>query len=85
MSSILTNNGAMVALQTLKTINSDLVKTQSLISTARKSPLPRTMRLSGHLQGDGTDVKGFKGISDSLSLGNDRRRRSSGVGNDHGA
>ena len=29
MSSILTNNGAMVALQTLKSINSSLAETQS--------------------------------------------------------
>ena len=32
MSSILTNNSAMVALQTLKSINSDLSKTQSMIA-----------------------------------------------------
>ena len=36
MSSILTNNGAMVALQTLKSINSDLGKTQSMISTGKE-------------------------------------------------
>jgi len=35
MSSILTNNGAMVALQTLKGINSNLSKTQSEISTGK--------------------------------------------------
>ncbi|WP_423209007.1 flagellin [Paracoccus yeei] len=35
MSSILTNNSAMVALQTLKTINSGLSKTQSEISTGK--------------------------------------------------
>ena len=35
MSSILTNNGAMVALQTLKGINSSLAKTQSEISTGK--------------------------------------------------
>jgi len=33
MSSILTNNSAMVALQTLKTINSNLGQVQSEIST----------------------------------------------------
>ena len=33
MSSILTNNGAMVALQTLKNVNSNLNKAQSEIST----------------------------------------------------
>lgn len=35
MSSILTNNSAMVALQTLKSINMDLGKTQSAISTGK--------------------------------------------------
>ena len=35
MSSILTNNGAMVALQTLKGINSSLAKTQNDISTGK--------------------------------------------------
>uniref|UniRef100_UPI0035CA958F flagellin N-terminal helical domain-containing protein n=2 Tax=Limimaricola soesokkakensis TaxID=1343159 RepID=UPI0035CA958F len=35
MSSILTNNGAMVALQTLKGINSSLSKTQTEISTGK--------------------------------------------------
>ena len=36
MSSILTNNSAMVALQTLKGINSNLAKTQDEISTGKK-------------------------------------------------
>lgn len=36
MSSILTNNGAMVALQTLRSINNDLEDTQSQISTGKK-------------------------------------------------
>ncbi len=35
MSSILTNNGAMVALQTLKGINHSLSKTQTEISTGK--------------------------------------------------
>ena len=35
MSSILTNNGAMVALQTLKGINSSMAKTQDEISTGK--------------------------------------------------
>ena len=35
MSSILTNNSAMVALQTLKSINSQLGKTQSDIATGK--------------------------------------------------
>ena len=36
MSSILTNNGAMVALQTLKGINANLMKAQNEISTGKK-------------------------------------------------
>ena len=36
MSSILTNNGAMVALQTLKSVNMDLAKTQNAISTGKE-------------------------------------------------
>lgn len=35
MSSILTNNGAMVALQTMKSINANLGMTQSEISTGK--------------------------------------------------
>jgi flagellin len=70
MSSILTNNGAMVALQTLKTINSDLVKTQSLISTGKEISSAKdnaaVWAISKVME---ADVKGFKGISDSLSLG----------------
>lgn len=35
MSSILTNNSAMVALQTLRSINKDLAMTQNAISTGK--------------------------------------------------
>ena len=35
MSSILTNNSAMVALQTLKSVNKNLAQTQSEISTGK--------------------------------------------------
>lgn len=70
MSSILTNNGAMVALQTLKTINSDLAKTQSLISTGKNVASAKdnaaVWAISKVME---ADVKGFKGISDSLALG----------------
>lgn len=70
MSSILTNNGAMVALQTLKTINSDLTKTQSLISTGKSVSSAKdnasVWAISKVME---SDVKGFRGISDSLSLG----------------
>jgi flagellin len=70
MSSILTNNGAMVALQTLKTINNDLTKTQALISTGKNVANAKdnaaVWAISKVME---ADVKGFKGISDSLSLG----------------
>lgn len=70
MSSILTNNGAMVALQTLKSINSDLLKTQSEISTGKSVGSARDnsalWAISKVME---SDVKGFKAISESLSLG----------------
>ncbi|MCT4557794.1 MAG: flagellin [Pelagimonas sp.] len=70
MSSILTNNGAMVALQTLKSINSNLAKTQSEISTGKTVATAKdnsaVWAISKVME---ADVKGFKGISDSLNLG----------------
>lgn len=70
MSSILTNNGAMVALQTLKSINTSMAKTQSEISTGKSVANARDnsaiWAISKVME---SDVKGFKGISDSLSLG----------------
>jgi len=70
MSSILTNNGAMVALQTLKTINSSLETTQGQISTGKRVADAKdnaaVWAISKVME---ADVKGFKGISDSLNLG----------------
>jgi len=70
MSSILTNNGAMVALQTLKNINADLGKTQSMISTGKQVASAKdnsaVWAISKVME---SDVKGFKAISESLSLG----------------
>ncbi|HKL68103.1 flagellin [Salibaculum sp.] len=70
MSSILTNNSAMVALQTLKGINSDLAKTQSEISTGKSVASAKDnaaiWSVSKVME---SDVKGFKAISESLSLG----------------
>ncbi len=69
MSSILTNNGAMVALNTLKSINSDLSKVQDTISTGKAVNSAKddasVWAISKVME---ADVKGFKGISDSLSL-----------------
>ena len=70
MSSILTNNSAMVALQTLKSVNSNLQKTQSEISTGKSVASARdnsaVWAISKVME---SDVKGFKGIAESLSLG----------------
>jgi len=70
MSSILTNNSAMVALQTLKSINSNLEQTQSEISTGKSVATAKdnaaVWAISKVME---SDVKGFKGISDSLALG----------------
>lgn len=70
MSSILTNTSAMVALQTLKSVNSNLQKTQSEISTGKTVATARdnaaVWSISKVME---SDVKGFKGIAASLSLG----------------
>jgi len=70
MSSILTNTGAMVALQTLKGINTGLAKTQSEISTGKSVASAKdnaaVWAISKVME---SDVKGFSGISDSLALG----------------
>lgn len=70
MSSILTNNSAMVALQTLQSINSDLAKTQDMVSTGKKVSSAKdnsaVFAISKVME---SDVRGFKAISDSLSLG----------------
>ncbi|EAR50745.1 flagellin protein [Oceanicola granulosus HTCC2516] len=70
MSSILTNNGAMVALQTLKTLNQDLSKTQSMISTGKAVATAKdnsaVWAISKVME---SDVQGFKAISNSLALG----------------
>jgi len=70
MSSILTNNGAMVALQTLKSVNNDLTKTQNAISTGKEIASAKDgsaiWAISKVME---SDVAGFEAISDSLSLG----------------
>lgn len=70
MSSILTNNSAMVALQTLKSVNSNLAKTQDMISTGKKVASAKdnsaVFAISKVME---SDVSGFKAISDSLALG----------------
>jgi flagellin len=71
MSSILTNTSAMVALQTMKGINANLNKTQADISTGKNIASAKdnaaVWAISKVME---SDVEGFKGISDSLSVGN---------------
>ncbi|MEM6886508.1 MAG: flagellin [Pseudomonadota bacterium] len=70
MSSILTNNSAMVALQTLKSINMNLGKVQSEISTGKSVESAKdnaaVWAISKVMS---SDVAGFDAISDSLALG----------------
>ena len=70
MSSILTNTSAMVALQTLKSVNSNLAETQNQISTGKRVSNAQdnsaTWAISKVME---SDVEGFKAISESLSLG----------------
>jgi flagellin len=70
MSSILTNNGAMVALQTLKSVNSSLSETTSAISTGKKVANAKqnaaVWAISKTME---SDVNGFKSVKESLSLG----------------
>jgi len=70
MSSILTNNGAMVALQTLKTINMDMEDLQSKISTGKKvADASDNSAVWAIAKTMDSDVSGFKAVSESLSLG----------------
>ncbi len=70
MSSILTNTSAMVALQTLKTINMGLEKVQSEISTGKDiSNAKDNSAIWAISKVMESDVNGFRAISDSLSLG----------------
>ena len=70
MSSILTNTASMVALQTLKGVNASLSKTQNEISTGKSISSAKdnsaVWAISKVME---SDVKGFKAISESLSLG----------------
>lgn len=70
MSSILTNNGAMVALQTLKSINSNLSKTTDEISTGKSVASAKDnaslWAISKVME---AEVSGFKAISSSMSVG----------------
>ncbi|WP_298437120.1 flagellin [uncultured Jannaschia sp.] len=70
MSSILTNNGAMVALQTLQSVNKNLTMTQAEISTGKSVASAKdnaaVWAISKVME---SDVQGFKAVSASLALG----------------
>jgi flagellin len=70
MSSILTNTSAMTALQTLKGINKNLSMIQEQVSTGKKINSAKDnagiWAVSSVMD---SDVRGFKAISESLSLG----------------
>jgi flagellin len=70
MSSILTNNSAIAALQTLKGINKQMGAVQDQISTGKRVNSSKdnaaVWAISKAME---SDVAGFKQISDSLSLG----------------
>ncbi len=78
MTSILTNNGAMVALQTLKSINSNLESTQNEISTGKKV---------ANGQGQRRDLGGVQddGSRRLLLQGDLRQPRRGGIDRVHGA
>lgn len=70
MSSILTNNGAMVALQTLQNVNKSLGEVQAQISTGLKIGSAKdNAAVFSIAQVMKSDVASFKAISESLSLG----------------
>jgi flagellin len=70
MSSILTNTSAMVALQTMKGINMNMNRVQAEISTGKSVGSAKdnaaVWAISKVME---SDIKGFKGIADSLALG----------------
>ena len=70
MASILTNNGAITALQTLRSINQNLATTQGEVATGKRVATAKDnaafFAISSVMQ---SDVNGFKAISDTLALG----------------
>jgi len=70
MTSILTNNGAMVALQTLKTVNNSLEETQNQISTGKEVGSAKdnsaVWAISKSME---SDIQAFEAVSDALDFG----------------
>ncbi len=70
MSSILTNNGAMVALQTLQTVNQNLTDTQNMISTGKEIGTAKdnaaVWAISKTME---SDIASFEAIEEGLAMG----------------
>jgi len=70
MTSILTNNGAMVALQTLQSVNNNLTDAQNEISTGKRvgsaSDNAAVWAISKTME---SDIAGFNAISEALAVG----------------
>lgn len=70
MTSILTNNGAMVALQTLKSVNSNLEETQNQISTGKEVGSAKdnsaVWAISKSME---SDIQAYEAVSDALDFG----------------
>ncbi|TNJ47458.1 flagellin [Phaeobacter sp. B1627] len=70
MSSILTNNGAMVALQTLQSVNQNLTDTQNAISTGKEIETAKdnaaVWAISKTME---SDIASFEAIEDGLAMG----------------
>ena len=68
--SVLTNSAAMVALQTLKSVNDDLSKTQTSISTGKEVGSAKdnsaVWAISKTME---SDIAGFEAIEEGLSIG----------------
>lgn len=68
--SVLTNNSAMIALQTLRSTNKNLAEVNSQISTGKKIASAKdSAAVFAITKVMESDVAGFKSISESLSLG----------------
>ncbi|OED48565.1 flagellin [Rhodobacteraceae bacterium (ex Bugula neritina AB1)] len=70
MTSILTNNGAMVALQTLKTVNNSLEDTQNQISTGKEVGMAKdnsaVWAISKSME---SDIQAYEAVNDALNFG----------------